>query len=319
MTELLTASLIPIFFIIALGYVAGLTGMVDNKHVRSLNTVVMDFALPAAMFGAVSKASRGDLLQQWVLVIVLAVGLLMIWIFVYALCRYVFKQSPSLSAVIAMTVGLPNSAAAGIPLMNAVFGLHGRIPTVMGIAVGAIVLVPLTMVVLDLGHSAQEGGADSAIVLAIAKALGRAAFSPLILAPLAALVLVEMGLHIPEALESSFELLGAAAASVALLLTGLVLSVQRPQWKLKIAGAVIVANIAHPALSWILAKLLQTTSFVTHTAILLSALPAGFFGILFALRYDQDLAECSSIVAISTIFSIVTLGAAIALTRLLAV
>jgi malonate transporter and related proteins len=61
MIDLISDALTPIFLIILLGYFAGASGRIDNKHVTSLNIVVMNFALPAAMFGAVVQAPKGDL------------------------------------------------------------------------------------------------------------------------------------------------------------------------------------------------------------------------------------------------------------------
>ena len=46
MTEILLDSLMPIFVVMALGYLAGWTRDIDNNHLAELNALVMDFALP---------------------------------------------------------------------------------------------------------------------------------------------------------------------------------------------------------------------------------------------------------------------------------
>jgi len=48
-----------------------------------------------------------------------------------------------------------------------------------------------------------------------------------------------------------------------------------------------------------------------NTAILLAALPSGFFGILFGVNYEVVSAEAGSIVIASTAASVVTLAIAI--------
>ncbi len=312
MLDLLSRALIPIFFVIVLGYFAGATGKIDNKHVMTLNTLVMDFALPAAMFGSIVQTSKAELVGQWKLAAILAVGLVILWLLVYVLQRKVFKLSQSASALLAMSISLPNSAATAIALMTTVFGAAGNIRAVVGIAVGSIVLSPLTLVILDLEKAKREGSTQSQAASILA-ALRRVALSPLILAPLLAIVIVMFGWQIPKAFSQSFDLLGKAAGAVALMLTGLVLSDQRPNLKLtlKIAGAVILVNIIHPLLSWGLSA--RAVPLTTRSAILLSALPAGFFGILFAIRYKEDVAESASVVAYSTLSSIVTLSIFIAL------
>jgi malonate transporter and related proteins len=62
MIETILASLVPVFFVMILGFVAGLTKDIDNRNIGSLNALVMDFALPAALFTAMSRqqaSSRG--------------------------------------------------------------------------------------------------------------------------------------------------------------------------------------------------------------------------------------------------------------------
>lgn len=51
MTETATilASLAPVFLVMAMGYAAGRTKEFDNHNIGSLNALVMDFALPAAL------------------------------------------------------------------------------------------------------------------------------------------------------------------------------------------------------------------------------------------------------------------------------
>ena len=55
MIDIIVASLAPVFLVMALGYVAGLTKDIDNRNINSLNALVMDFALPAALFTAMAQ------------------------------------------------------------------------------------------------------------------------------------------------------------------------------------------------------------------------------------------------------------------------
>ena len=46
MALLIADALIPVFFVMFLGYLAGARRIIDNQHVASLNALVMTFALP---------------------------------------------------------------------------------------------------------------------------------------------------------------------------------------------------------------------------------------------------------------------------------
>ncbi len=69
----------PVFFGIGLGLVGGWTRDVDNHHVGELNALVMDFAVPASIFAAVVTTSRGTLIDQLGLALVLTVTMLLVY------------------------------------------------------------------------------------------------------------------------------------------------------------------------------------------------------------------------------------------------
>jgi malonate transporter len=107
--------------------------------------------------------------------------------------------------------------------------------------------------------------------------------------------------------------MGQAAAGVALFLTGLILSGQpfRVDWQ--VVGATAAADVIRPLLAVAVVYFLPVASETAKMAILLAAVPSGFFGILFAVNYRMDSAEMGSMVTASTVLSIATLAVAIAL------
>jgi malonate transporter len=67
--DVLLNALVPIFAVMALGYLAGWIRDIDNQHVAELNTLVMDFALPASLFVATASTSRAVLLAGSTLIV----------------------------------------------------------------------------------------------------------------------------------------------------------------------------------------------------------------------------------------------------------
>jgi hypothetical protein len=53
-------SIVPVFFVMAIGYLAGWTRDIDNHHVAELNALVMEFALPASLFVAMVQTPRAQ-------------------------------------------------------------------------------------------------------------------------------------------------------------------------------------------------------------------------------------------------------------------
>ena len=100
---------------------------------------------------------------------------------------------------------------------------------------------------------------------------------------------------------------------VALFLTGLILSSQAFRLDWKIVGATAIADIVRPLLAVAIVFSLPIPAETAKIAVLLAAVPSGFFGILFAVNYRLDSGATGSMVTASTLFSIVTMTIAIAL------
>jgi malonate transporter and related proteins len=63
-----------------------------------------------------------------------------------------FRLDTPKSAVQSLTVAFPNLASAGLPLVGSVFGARKTVAVHISIAVGSIVLSPLTLVLLEAGE-----------------------------------------------------------------------------------------------------------------------------------------------------------------------
>ena len=77
---------------------------------------------------------------------------------------------------------------------------------------------------------------------------------------------------------------------------------------------VLLKNVIHPLLVFGLAILLGLKEPERHEAILLAAIPAGFFGVLFGLDYKVTSEDANSTLAISSLAGILTLAVTIFLT-----
>jgi Membrane transport protein/Aldehyde dehydrogenase family len=73
----LVGALLPVFFVLALGYVAGKRNSFDADQAAGLSKLAVAFALPATLFVSMTDIRRDLLLQQGrlVLVLILADGL----------------------------------------------------------------------------------------------------------------------------------------------------------------------------------------------------------------------------------------------------
>jgi hypothetical protein len=137
---------------------------------------------------------------------------------------------------------------------------------------------------------------------------------PLVWAPLVGIVMAVAQIPLSALGEKSFNLIGEATSGVALFALGLVLSGQKLRIGLPAVVNIVFKILAQPLAMWGLAILLGVTGVYRREMILLGALPTASMTAMFAVEYKVYTDESDATILISTLISVVTLGACIALT-----
>ena len=102
--------------------------------------------------------------------------------------------------------------------------------------------------------------------------------------PALGIVLSLSDLKLDGLADACLSLIGDAAAGVALFLTGLILSAQSFRLDWKVVGATAASDVIRPLLAVAVVYVIPVAPEAAKTAILLAAVPSGFFGILFAVN-----------------------------------
>ena len=303
MIETILASLAPVFLVMILGYVAGKTKDIDNRNIDALNALVMDFALPAALFTAMAQTPRMAMIAQADVALALLLAMVIVYAAAYFVERRLFGRDRRESALLALTASGPNVGSAGMPLIAAIFSRSASVSVAVAVALAAVVLTPLSLLLLA---SAGTGG-QSAVGI-----VRGALVKPIVIAPVLGLLLSLAGLSLPPALETTLSLVGQGASGAALFLTGLVLSAQPVRLGPNVAFGVAMKNVVQPALAGLFAFWLLSGE-EARIVVLLAAVPSGAFGVLFAVRSEAPSDLIGTTLIVSTVASAVTLTAAILL------
>jgi len=310
MTHAILLALAPIFFVLILGFVAGRMRIVDNVNVDSLNKAVMDFALPASLFAATASAPRSQMLEQAPLFAILGGVMLVLFVVWYFGSHLILKESKADASLQALTIAFPNLAGVGLPIMMEVVGPSGAVPLAIALAAGSIIVSPLSLIIVEL-NVAGKGEAAKSASSRIRSAIWHAITKAVVVAPALGIAVSLSGVQIGTVIGACFHLIGQAAPGIALFLTGLILSSQAFRLNWEIVGATVMADIIRPLAAAGVVLLLPVPTETAKIAILLAAVPSGFFGILFAVNYKLNSAAAGSMVTASTIVSIVTMAIAI--------
>ena len=166
MTKILIDDIIPIIVIMALGYVCGKLSYFDNDQRQGLNKLVLNIALPAALFISIVKATREMLAQDAVLTILGFIGIIVMFMLSYYLCRLMFHHSIQEAAVCALIAGSPTIGFLGFAVLDPIYG--DTVSTNLVIAIISIVVnavtIPIGMYLINLGQSKDRERLSKAAV-----------------------------------------------------------------------------------------------------------------------------------------------------------
>jgi hypothetical protein len=303
-------ALLPLIVTLALGFFAAWRHDFTAAQASVLNRMVLLYALPLLLFAGTVTIKRSTLTSDLGLAAAIAVGMLGTYLVTFLIVRFALHRPLGVSALTALAVGAPAIPFAGVLVLGYLYGPSlSAVPIAVGALVFNVIEVPVTLVLLSVteGSAAAARGSLGQHVLSAVQ-------EPVVWAPVLALVLIVAGVQIPHVIVAAMKLLGSATTGVALFASGIVLFAQRIAVSRFVAGAVAMRNVVVPALLWVILAAIGMSHTDLRLAVLANALPAPVAAVIFAVQYRQGQREMASIVLFSSVGSLLTLGAFIALT-----
>ena len=293
-------AVLPVFGLVACGYLAGRLGIVTQASSHALNQFVYAFALPAMLFIAVYRGSLEEILSGYFLLAVIAATL------ATAVAGFLLSNlsaaPPAESTMRALNASFANTGYLGIPLVTVAYGERAALPAALATVATNIVSFALAIVCLELFVSPRRGGVRRALVGVVR--------SPLIWPIALAILLVGLEIKIPLPVERFASLLAAAAGPCALFAIGLFVS----QLSIRAGAAAswqsaVLKLVLHPVLMALLAfYILNVDPFWAKIAVVCASLPLGATAFVLAQRYKLLEAETSTGAVISTAASVITVS-----------
>lgn len=335
-------ALIPVAFILLLGYLAGRHHAFDDDQTAGLNELALNFALPASLLVSMATIKRASLLSEvpllGVLVIVLGGGYLLF----YALARKLGHRTHVDSALLALATANCAIPVYGTAVLGGLFPKVGPVVVPLGALVINIAQVPVALALLDSGARADQrtagavaaaagssapsasSGTTTKTVTAPAAApspsvsLGSTILStlkkPLVIAPLAGIAYSLTGLSVPKVAASSLTLLGEATSGVALFAAGIILVSNPPHFSRLVISLLAVKAIALPAAAYALVSIFSVSGQLSQQTVVAFTLPTGVLVVQLSLRYKTFTREAASMMFFSTILTFVLLPVVFLLT-----
>jgi malonate transporter len=314
MTQTILSALLPVVFVVALGLLSARMGIVEKSSASVFADFVVRFALPLALLGGVLKISPAAI-ENGPYLLSMFLGLMVPYAIAFGIGKFVFHHSLGASALQALICAFPSMAYSGLPVLEAVVGSQGILAVIVGNLVTSVVMIPMTLVLvqIDLGAGKAGGNTGGNTGALVGRSLLDAVMQPVVWLPIVGAIYALSGVHMPKVLELSFNLVGQAAAGVALFTLGLLLYGQRLRIDRDIAFNALMKNIGQAALMFGLPMLFGVHGAPARELFLTGAIPTATAASMLALRYRTYVDEAAASTLVSTAGSIVTITVAIIL------
>ena len=295
----------PIYFVILLGYLVTRGGLFAKSDMRVFGKFVIQMALPALLFNALSQRSVAEILNFQYLAAYALAGLLLLAAS-FAWCRWGARRSMSYSSTYAMGMVCPNSGFVGYPV--AVLVLGGSVAGVslaLNMVVENLLIIPILLALSDMGG--EDGGAWHRVVWQTLKGLLR---NPMIIAIVAGMIASFLELRLPAPVARTVNLFAQASGALSLLVIGgSLLGLQVRGMRSEVAQISVGKLILHPLVMFaVLLWLVPVDDAALRSALLLTcAMPMmGIYTIL-AQRHGHEGVSSASMLS-ATVASFLSLS-----------
>lgn len=303
MLHIILYAIVPIFAVMALGYFSGKAGAFTGENARTLNKVVLNYALPAALFISIIKANRHMLSVDVKLTVIAFTVLIACFFLVYFVFKMYKGNTTGDAAVSALISGSPTIGFLGFAVLEPIFGTSaavGLVIAIVAIEVNAIG-IPIGLCLLNAGDAAkaaaENGGKKPNPWMPVVNALKQ----PVAWAPILAVILVLCGVKWPDELSPSFTLISGANASIACFAAGITLSSVKVVFNGQVWMGSFLKLIIMPLSILVVGLLAHMDPMNLKMLVVCAALPPAFSGIIIASRYNVYVATGTSSLAVSTL------------------
>ncbi len=296
-----SASLLPVFLLIAVGFGLRKSNVIPDEHWRGIELLSFWILLPAILIMVLADSELS--IEQAApfalsLLLTITVICLIMWLARRPLNRWLGVEGPAFTSIFQTTTRWHGFIA--LAIAEKLFGAEG----LAILAVAFVVMVPFINVVNILvltTYAAKEPAPAPLIVKSLA-------FNPLIWGLVIGVAIRLSGLALPEVMEKTLDLAGRGALGVTLLALGAGLS-----WRaMKHAGVLVVLNtfvklVLLPAIAVAFALMLGVTGMDFVILVLATAVPTAINGYVLARTMGGDAELYAATLTAQVIVSFVTL------------
>ncbi|GHD10328.1 AEC family transporter [Tianweitania populi] len=300
----LIETILFVFGLVALGYLAALTGFLKLDVGEALTHFAVGVGLPMLLFRTVATATFGGD-TPWALWITYFSSVFIAWGVAFFTLKRAFGRDDRTAMTGGLASGFSNLLMLGIPLSLGVYGQQGFTTLSLIISIHLPIMMGLSILLFELMRPKDLHRPGMATVLLD---FGRKLLSnAIVIGILAGLIWRFSGVPIPSFVMRFVDAFANAAVPVALFAMGL--SLRRFGIGSHLGPVLCLVGFKlflMPAAALVIALLLGMPPLSAKVAVLAAAIPSGINPYLIATRFGTGQALTSNTMTMSTAFAVVT-------------
>lgn len=281
----------PIYLLVATGFLCTRLGLFQRAELRVFGKYVINVALPALLFNALSQRNlsevlHADFLAAYGLGSLAMIGLGLLW------TLRVQRQPLSKAAVMTMGMSCCNSGFVGFPLVTQlVGGATAAVCLALAMVVENLLLLPLVMALADsdVGEAATTSRGER-WRLALSQSMKGLARNPMIYGLILGFLFAGLGWRLPDPAARAVGLVAASSSAISLFVIGGSLVGVSARGLLRDAGTIAAGKLLlHPLLVLAVVMLMPPMARELQLAVIvMAAVPMlGIYPIL-AQKHGHD-------------------------------
>ena len=295
---------LPVFLIIAFGYLAARTKLLSEDAIDGLMRFSQSFAIPCLLFRSISELDLTTSFEPGLL-FSFYIGAFAAFATGFLGAHKGFNRPLDESVAIGFACMFSNSLLMGLSITERAYGTAALTGNYAIIAMHSPMFYAFGIALMEWVRSRGQGLSG----LALGGQVVRAIFAqPLVIGIVAGVAVNLSGLAVPEAVGAATDMMGRAGLPAALFGLGGILMRYRPQGdKSLIALVVVITLILHPVVTYLLARYVFVVNLpALRSSVVTAAMPPGVNAYLFAHMYGTGRRVAASAVLIATALSILT-------------
>lgn len=284
---------IALFLIMLIGVYGSKRKIITPTINKGLTNILLEISLPCLVVSSFIFDMNDDLKSNIIKCFIYSPISLIITMIVSYIALYPIKSDKKIIMQFANV--FLNCGFVGFPIIYSIFGNEG-------IIYASIFNMFFTIAVWTYGVMLFNGNIDK-------KDLKKVLLNPSIIAVIIGLIIMIFKINIPDVLYSTLELVGGLTSPLSMIIIGVILGNANILKYLKdytIYYSSLLKLILLPCILILVSRIINDTSMVSKTLIIITAMPAAAMTSILAENFDKEKEYSAVIVFITTLIFLVT-------------